>query len=42
MSFSTSSSFTGSTSVGAQHSIDVATFTCLAFQGGKFLSFAMM
>ena len=42
MSLSTSSSFTGSTSVSAQHFMDVATFTRLASQGGKFLSFAMM
>ena len=42
MSLSTSSSFTGCTSVDAQRSIDATTFAHLASQGGKFLSFAMM
>ena len=42
MSLSTSSSFTGSTSVGAQRSMDSTAFARLASQGGKFLSFAMM
>ena len=42
MSLSTSSSFTGSTSVGAQRSMDAATFARLTSQGDKFLSFVMM
>ena len=33
---------TGSTSVGAQRSMDASTFACLASRGGRFLSFAMM
>ena len=33
---------TGSTSIDAQHSMDVVTFDCLAPQGGRCLSFAMM
>ena len=32
----------GSTSVGVQRSMDVATLACLASQGGRCLSFAMM
>ena len=42
MSLSTSSSFTGSTSVGAQCSMDASTFARLTSQGDKFLSFVMM